>query len=422
MSTDKHVLAAGAALVFAAGVSTLATAQEVSNFKRDRNVSVRQRPHEGFEPLGLSMGAFRAWPRLTVTAEHNDNIYATSTNEVDDMIWRIQPELSVTSNWSRHAVNAFARGTFERYQDFSDENFEDYAIGLGGRIDVSRGGEVTFAVDTSELTEPRTSPGSPTDAVAPTEYYLSTAQVGFANEFNRARISGSLRRQSYDYDDGRRGNGTNIDQDYRDRKVTELTGRFDYAVSPDTALFVEVVGNTREYDTTAGLNRDSDGVTVLAGANFELSALTRGEIAVGYLNQDYDAAALEELDGFAARAQVEWFVTPLTTVTLNATRNVQDSPVNGAAGFISTGFGGQVDHEVMPNLILTAQAGFTNDDYQNIAREDDRVNWSVSGTYLLNRNVGVTVGYSALDLDTKNDPGNTGHTVNKFGASLTLQF
>lgn len=436
MKTDKRVLLLGAAIILAipavpAAAQTvrgsLGAAEDAGagNFRRDRNISVRQRPHPGYEAMGLRAGAFMVWPKVTATVERNDNIFATAANEQDDTIFHITPEVSLQSTWSRHALNAYARSIVHRFADFSTEDTEDYVVGANGRIDVLRTTQINAGADWSRLTEPRTTATSEGQA-RPVQYELTSAYLSGAREFNRLRLSSRLAAQHFTY----LSRVGNTPQDDRDRTVTTLSGRGDYAISPDTALFVQVTGNKRNYRLNNPpaaafpnfVNRDSDGVEVLAGANFEVSALVRGEIGVGYLSQNFDNGAFDDVNGFGARGQLEWFPTQLVTLTLNGSRTVEDAGIAGASSYLSSNVGGQVDYELMRNVILTGRAGWGEDDYKGIDRTDKRTSAGVSATYLMNRRLGVTVSYDYSKQKSGGVDGGNDFSVNRVGATLTLQY
>ncbi|MDP2213485.1 outer membrane beta-barrel protein [Phenylobacterium sp.] len=426
---------AGAAIAIAAGLSQPAAAQSArgnlasasdieSNFVRDRNISVTQRPRDGYQAVGLRMGSFMAYPKLSLGVEHNDNIYATERNETDDLVWRVAPELYVGSDWSRHALNAYVRGTILRYQDFDTENVEDISVGASAQIDLLRNSFITLGADWAKLTEPRTSPNAVSGAVEPTEYETADFNAGISHELNRLRLSASYALKTYDYDDGRNAAGGVIPQQYRDRDEHTLTARADYAVSPAAALFLEVSRNERDYRLSrpaVTLVRDSEGYRALVGSNFEIGATARGEIAVGYFNQEYDDPTLNDIDGLGARAQVEWFPTQLTTVTFTGARTIEESASPGSAGYVSENLGVKVDHELMRNVILTGQAAVGKDEYKGITRKDDRFNAGLGATYLLNRHAGVTLAYSHMEMDSSG-VGGQDFKVNKVGATLALQF
>lgn len=447
MSVDKRLLAATTAVLLTSSVAATAQVQggaagpptvpsnaeraglslsteAASLFARDRNISVSQRPHEGYEARGLRTGGFMVYPKVSVTAEGNDNIYATDTNEVDDLIWRVNPEISAASNWSRHALGAYARTILNRYQDSKDENTTDYGVGVNGRLDILRDTNATANVDWAKLTEPRTSPNSPGVAAEPVRYELSTAGLNLQHTVNRIRLGGKLGYQKFNYANPPQIGGGFVDQGQRDREVSLVGGRVDYAVSPATALFLEVTGNKRDYRREGGateLDRDSKGVQFLGGANFELGAITRGEVAVGYIKQDFQDARLDNVDGFGARAEVEWFPTELTTFTFTGARTVEDSAVPGSGAYLATNLSARVDHELLRNVILNGRVGYGRDKYDNIGRRDERKSASVGATYLLNRVVGVTAAYSYDEQKTKRGEGKP-FTVNKLSATVTAQF
>lgn len=437
VTSNKTFLFAGAALLFATGMASGAIAADTkasavagagaaqTNFSRDRNISVSARPRPDYQAAGIHAGGFTIYPKLTTTFEHNDNIYAAKTGKQDDNVWHVNPELVVASNWNRHSLSAYARGGFNRYSDNSTENTDDYAFGTDGRIDVTRNAQINAGASFSRGTEPRTSPNSPAAAKEPTQFKTTTAYVGASQEFNRLKLSTRLDFTKFNYDDTPKVGGGVVDQDYRDRNVTNLMVRADYAVSPDTALFLEITGNKRDYRQSkpvVTLNRDSDGVQVLAGANFELGALTRGELGVGYIKQNYDDPAAQDLDGFGARAQVEWFPTQLTTVTLTGTRTVEESGDPTIAGYLSNNATLKVDHELLRNVLLSANVSAGKDEYKGIDRDDKNTGAGVSATYLLNRNVGVSLNYSYQKRASSGLKSGAEFETKKVGATLTLQF
>jgi hypothetical protein len=441
-----------AALMTSVAIPAVASAQSVagelenrapsSNFSRDRNVGVRERPHPEFEAQGVRLGAFMAYPRLEVAVERDDNIYATNTGEVDDTIWRVKPDISIESTWSRHRLALFAGASVNRYTDHDDENTTDWTVGGDLRLDFAGRTTVQGHVEHSDLTEPRTSSqtaaGLGPAAAEPVTYSMDDVSIGVAKEFNRLKLGAGVDFRKFDYDDVRASSppfppGSKIEQDDRDRTIRSVTGRADYAVSPDTALFVEVVGNNRDYDQASlvgipgppfivAAERDSEGYTVLAGANFDLSNLVRGEIGVGYLSQNYDNNVFGDVDGFGFRGKVEWFPTSLTTVTFAGSRTVEDSGVAGAAAFLFTDFSAQVDHELLRNVILTGQFSTTRSEYEGIDREDQRWLASVSATWLVNRRVGVNFGVSHLSQQSDGALAGVEFEDNKVGAALILQF
>jgi len=403
-------------------VPHMASAQDLgSNFKRDRNVTVRERPRPDFEAKGIKAGGFTIYPRVTAIVERNDNIYATATGEESDTIWKVKPEVAVKSDWSRHALGAFASASINRYSNFDTENTEEYSFGVNGRLDVVRGSNITGALTYAKRTEPRTAPTSPLGAASPVQYDLISANLTGVKEFNRIRVTGRLIDRDYDYGDVLNNAGGNLDQDQRDRNELYYGGKVEYAVSPDTALFGQIIGNTKSYDL-ASAGRDSDGYAATIGANFELSQLLRGEIEFGYMDQSYDLATYADVNGLSAKAQVEWFPTQLTTVTFDGARTIEEAVATGSQGYISNTIGATVDHELLRNVLLSGQATYGKDEYQTIDRGDKRTGASAGVTYLLNRNVGVFLTYTYLKQKSSGAQRGSSFDDNKLAASIALQF
>jgi hypothetical protein len=434
VSAGSPVLAAALVLAFgmqvgAASAQSVRSAQDQSRdmFARDRAVSVLQRPRPEYDALGVPFGPFIAFPKLQVEAEHNDNVFAVENGAVSDQSFRVKPEINLSSDWNRHYLRAYLRDTLSRNDKYTTENLHDWGLGASGRLDVTRELNITAGADYADSTEPRTASNTALSSRDPITYTYSQAYLAGSRSVGRTRLSTRFDYNNYNYRDGRTLTGLVVEQDDRDHDTAILTGRADYAVSPATAVFAQVAGNKRNYDTVPGVltpPRDSDGYEALVGVNFELGAVVRGEFAAGYVRQSFDNPAYKTIKGFGSRTQVEWFPTELTTVSGSFARTVQDAGVPGAGGYLSSAFGLGVDHELLRNLILTARADYSHDKYNGIDRTDNRLNTLLRASYLMNRRVGVSVTYSHLNQDSKGSSLATGpsYDVNRFYVSLTTQF
>lgn len=418
----------GAKTIFIAGLMAampLAAQAQTSNFARDRNTSVLERPRPDFEAAGVRAGAFMVYPRLSAELEVNDNIFAEATGEDDDTVYRIKPQVAVQSNWSRHQVGANARASFNRYADFGNEDTDEYGAGLNARLDVARSTRVTGGIDVSRNTEPRTSPNTPFSASSPVEFDQARGNLDLSHEFNRLRLTLGATVNDLNYKNTTTTGGAFLLQDDRDRVTTTQSIKAEYAVSPATAVFVSAIANQRDYDLNtplAAFNRDSDGYDVTVGVNFDAAALVRGEIELGYLSQSYDSAAFQDIEGLAARARVEWFPTELTTVTFSGSQSVEESTAPGSGGYTSANVGAMVDHELLRNVLLKGGLTFNRDDYEGVDREDKRVIGVLSAAYLVNRRVGLSLAYNYYDQDSSGAASTLDYSVQKITAGVTLQF
>jgi hypothetical protein len=82
----------------------------------------------------------------------------------------------------------------------------------------------------------------------------------------------------------------------------------------------------------------------------------------------------------------------------------------------------QVDHELLRNLILTANFTYEDDDYSGISRTDERTSESLAGTYLLNRGVGVSFTYQHLENSSSGTEAGLSFDDNRVVAGLTFHY
>jgi hypothetical protein len=382
-----------AALMAALGFAGEAIAQPQDNsFARDRNVSVRDRPKPEYDAAGIRVGNFRLYPELIVAPEYNDNVFAVDTGEQEDLIYNVNPKLELRSTFTNHEFNLSVAAPTRFYNEFDQQDATDLIGRAEGRLDVYRDFQIFGALEYGDLTEPLSSSPSAITLAEPVEYTSAFGELGVAKTFNRLRLSARANHTQTDYDDGILINLTPVDQDDRDRVVTEATLRADYAISPSTALFVSATGNQRDYDLSppdAPIERDSEGYEVLVGANFDVTRLITGEIGVGYLQQTYDDPATEETTGLAVRTALEWYPDELVTVSFAAGRSIDDAGVSGAASYVANDASVGLDYEFRRNIILGVRYDYSVDEYESIDREDTRWNAEFSIDYAMNSGVSL---------------------------------
>lgn len=382
-----------------------ATAAFAQDAQRGVGVADRERPD--YDPIGIRAGGFIIYPSVTGSVEFTDNLFRQPTNEEDDTVFAVTPEVLVESQWSRHALNFQAALTTNAHSNNDSDDVTDYSVGADGRIDVTRDTFLTANAGYRVYHEDRGSPDLPSAAAEPSEVEEFTAGASLTHRFNRLTLRPGVIYTDSDYDDVGLlpPLGGQLNNDDRDRDEVVASLRASYEVSPAFQVFGE--GRYRDtsydnFDDNLGgggvAKRDSDGYDALVGTSFDLGAVARGEVAVGYTEQDYDSALIPEIDGFIYEAGVQWFVTDLTTVNIGGARNVEETTINNAAGYLATSVSLGVDHELRRNILVGADGFYSNSEYEGINRDDDVYGIGVDGTYLLNRNFSVSLEY---DFETR---------------------
>jgi hypothetical protein len=407
------------ALVLLSAAADIACAQ--SAFDRSKNVGVRDRPHPEYDALGIRAGAFTLYPRLDAQLSYEDNIYATETNEIEDTILALHPQVSVESQWSRHSLSFLAETTSTFHADQSDEDTTTWRLQAAGRLDIQRDANLSGQVSFSREAEPRGSNATLLSTRSPIEFDTSAVSISGVKEFNRVRLSGRLALTDFNYQDGETFAGVNVDQDFRDRLSSLATGRVDVAINPATALFGEGSVTEIDYDTAVLVNRDSTTWRLLVGADFELTNLVTGEVAVGYVTRSFDQTGQDDASGFSYRGKVNWYPSPLITVGVSAERKIEDSGILQALSYTSDSVRLQADYELRRNLIMTGTLGGAWDTYDDVSREDSRYSGGLSATYLINRNLGVSLKYERMTQDSAGAAQGPDYTEQVFGLALVFQ-
>lgn len=414
--TSKKQFVLGAvsltALMVAAGA---AFAQPTVTREQQRSTEAARalptREPENFDPVGVRVGSFRLLPVIELQAEWNSNIYASERNEVDDVIFYVEPRLQLRSDWNNHALNFTAGSRVRRYSDNGAEDAERFDLGFDGRIDIRRDINVFGGASYESTVEDRSSPNSAVTAVEPTEYDLMKANAGYFHRMGRFnfRLEGMV--DDYNYADGLTGAGANINNDDRDRVETREQLRVGYEIIPDYEAFLRGTLRQVNYDSTlddAGFARSGDGYEVVGGLRVELSRITTIEAFGGYVSREYDDARLNSIDGVTFGAALNW--SPRREINLRGyiTREVRETTNPSFAGYLSTTYGIDGSYQLFPRLRLTGEVSFETNEYERVStfagteREDDVWNVSLGAKYFITTNVyaGPTVSFTSRDSNT----------------------
>jgi hypothetical protein len=193
---------------------------------------------QDFKPLGIRAGGFMLHPGVQLAAEFTDNVFYTSENEEDDLVWHIRPYISAQSNWSRHAFNVRLAADVARHQDYSFRDYEDYFLLIDGRVDVRNQSYFSYTADYMQLHEGLGSRSSE-QGLEPTTYDLYGGSLGYDHVFNRLSVGVMVDMRKLDYDDSISLEDGVIDNQDRDRKESSASLRVGYQFQTDKQAFVQ---------------------------------------------------------------------------------------------------------------------------------------------------------------------------------------
>lgn len=345
--------------------------------------AVVQRLRPGYDPVGVPLGGFRAYPRIDVRLGYDTNVLQLPVAESDETL-AIRPSLSIRSDWERHSLSLDTAASIERFAQHGSENLENYDAALNGTLDFGRGGHLHALGRVGRNNEDRGSIGDLFPGGRPVRYDRTQLAGGVEEHLPGmfVALDGDFARYRYD---AVRYQGVTFAQDYRDRNETRVTGQVAFRIAPRMALFTEVSANDAAYrDKTAG-NFSSHGASILAGLTFQIPALLSGELGIGYVRQKYAELPLGPVYGLTYDLAVLWNATPLLTATAEAHRSIQQTPYVQAPSIIETRFGLKLDYELLRNILINAQGALTLDRFGAGVPVDRRTNASLGVRYLIDR-------------------------------------
>ncbi|MEL7108092.1 MAG: outer membrane beta-barrel protein [Pseudomonadota bacterium] len=422
-----HRKIAGTIVLALAGTS-VGYAQQVDYYSRDKYESVLERKQPEYDPEPIRVGSFSVNAKAEAGLSSTDNVFASETNEESDVLFRLGGAASAKSDWSNNEVGIDVSAYRNEYADFSDESTNNFTGQLRGRLDVTRGISVSGRVFAEDRAEQRTDLTGSIGVDRPVQFTRSGGGVRASYQNDRVQVYGGADFISRDFDDARSiVDGSNIDQDFRDRDEVSFDARASYAISPDVAFFAQ--GRTYDVsfdnDTTVDAvarSRDATGYTVQVGANFELQSLVGGDIAIGYLEENKKDEFFGDVDGLSIQGTLDWYPSRLTTVTASAGRKAADIGVLDAPSGTQTDLGLNVAHEFRRNILGMIFVKRTEYDAEGVDRTDEIDEIGASVTYKINRRVHVQGYARGIDRDISgiDSVGSTGYDNSVIGLGITI--
>ncbi|MEM6416007.1 MAG: outer membrane beta-barrel protein [Pseudomonadota bacterium] len=393
------------ALIIAVGAPSLSMAQDNPDADVSPNKSVRdrffQRPRG---EAGIAVGLWNIQPSANVTASYVDNVFIDLPEEINDGIIAAGGDVQARSLWSRHEVRLNGGATRTTYIDNDTENFTEVRAGTSGRFDFGRASNLRVNADYRSTVEQRTALQTAAGSVEPVRFVEQGVGAIIDLRQTRFREELGIRFVDTNFDDAiAASDGSIIDQDFRDQQFTSAFVRQYIRLRPAVELFLQAEGRQRRFDNeqlALGAAQDSDSYILSGGLAFDIQKAARGEIEVGYQDEDFESDLFTDFSGFSARAAMEVFISNLTTVNLEGGRIIVPSAVIGAGGFFANQALVKVDHELFRNVLISGGVEYRREAFQDFDRTDTTYVGTVGATYLIGRHVGIAAEYIYSDVSS----------------------
>ncbi len=353
---------------------------------------LRRPPDEdAYAPMGVRAGSFVIRPTLDVGAGYNTNS-AGNAGGGGASLGRVNGDVALESEWSRHAVNATVRGDYTYYKGNTDDNQLNLNGDVRGRVDITATTNAFVGLRGGLTSERQGDPNLPAGVVDRPQIANVGATVGGTWKPNRFGVTLEGLWDKRTYDDANLGGGVKVDNSDRNLNEYGLRLQTEYDVSDKFTPFVQVGLYKREHDVFLdrnGFGRDSAGASAAVGARYNLTDLVELNGSVGFQTQRYDDPRLPNLSGVLANGSVVWRPTALTTVTFNAATAFEETTIANSSGSVSHTGGVQVEHRLRRNLILTGGASFERANFEGVDRTDNTMRFDSGIEWLMNRSLAL---------------------------------
>lgn len=351
------------------------------------------------ERRGARAGSFRIQPTLATGVEYQSNVYVEDTNTDSSIITTVSPEVDIVSDWNRHALRLSLGAEYGAYSVSDDDNYFDYNAELAGVIDISRAMRLTATLGYDHGHESRGSDDIAATLLATEPVQTDTFSLNLLGEaaFGRFTVSpfGNFAYLNFD-DVSFQGGGTQNNDD-RDRTRLELGAELEYAVLSGYSVFVEPAYLRNDYSSAVddtGVNRDSDGFRVLAGAKVDLTRVIEASIGIGYSSFNYDDPVLQNFSGLAVEIGGDWAITPRTGLNFDISRAVTETTIAGASNGIESAVSLAATYELLRTVTLNTNLGYTLIEYDGAAREDNLFSLGFGVDWRVTRDLTLSPSYA----------------------------
>ena len=133
---------------------------------------------------------------------------------------------------------------------------------------------------------------------------------------------------------------------------------------------------------------------MVTGIEWDPDDIWEVRAGIGYQSQDYDDPRFSSISGVTFGGNVLFNADELTTIEFGYDRGIDQTTQDNSAGITYDAFALTVDHELMPNWIVTGDGGYRHDEYSGIGRDDDLYTAALATDYYLGENVVIGAEYS----------------------------
>ena len=356
----------------------------------------------------LRLGRVEANPYLQFSSYYDDNVFATSSNEVDDWYFVVSPGLMFKLPQRDNLFELEYRADIFRYVDTGDGNdTEDHS--LRAAADINFPGGLSIKVDdlARKAHEPR---GDQNLAVTSTaevnEYYsnMVNAEVSYALS-DRFKVAAAYENYFINY--------KLASNEFRDRTDNGASASVYYRFLPKTSVLVQGIFKDvyHNNDDPAAPTLNSDEYWALAGLTWEVTAKSTGTIKGGYEWKLFDFPGRKDFRSPVFQVILDHRFTPKTAIKLTGLRQAYETDDPSVNYYTTIRGTAEATYRPLRKIELRPYGSYAHNKYsdettvagQTARRTDDVWSAGLDATYDMNKWLSFTLGYRHTDRSSNLD-------------------
>lgn len=355
--------------------------------------SFNRSPPLGYERQGVKMGSVALYPELRLGLIANSNVFATSTNEDEDVIGVIEPSIAFNRSATRLDISGAVYGGALRYFENDNENVETFGANANFKYQATSAQSASLSAGYDRGVQRRFDPErNANTALPPTLIDNFTASAGYSYRPGRLGVAATAGAFKSNYRDP-------VD-DERDLTTYRASVRGLAGVSSRVDLFVEGYGVWRDFRLPvdlSGVNRDGETYGANVGISLDFTDKLVGDFGVGYFKAVFDDPALQDFTGMGFNGAIRWHPQARTAVVVDAFRGDVATNRSGASGRIDTRGSIKLYQEIRHNLRGRLEIGYRHGEFRRSGLTQDDLSAGAGIEYLFNRHLAAELAYGYRD-------------------------
>jgi hypothetical protein len=363
-------------------------------------------------PKGIRLGSFTLIPQLTLTAGYTDNT-SRSASGTAGSLYRIAPDIALSSDWVRHQFDASLRGSFIGYPDDSNNDYINGSAVASLRLDISEAtrvdGDISYGISREEN-------GTAESSGNETLIHSGNIGLGVTRKVGLLAATAAVGASRTIYD----SDITN--ESGRDNTVYSASLRLDGNAGGVFSPFTQGSLLLRRFDRDCSDSicekRDSNGYELRGGLTIAAGPKLVGEASLGWRMEDIEDSRLEDLSGLIVNGSLVWSPSRLTSITAGMGTSFSATDIDNASGSIIYSGDLRLAHAFSDRWVGEAGLGYSYRTYTGVSLDETTMTGFGGMTYALTRNIAVTANYTHRRFDSSQD----GQDYNENAIEAGLRF